>query len=563
MVSRYLDADHARTCHSAQESSWMPTRQPSPSSPDSLLAWCFANRRPIAASAGGLAVAYLAYRAYHSESAKQAAKLRSTLVDCASAISALSSSAALVACDIQAFLASDSSELPPSLRQLNALLQSKDVQESVAATAASVARGVSQAVASQPPSGEPAALDKLLDAILSERGQSLIGMAVGLATKNATQTFCSFLERMQQQQPSSDPNSASWQDEQGPPQAGAMSTALALLASDQGERIISLLITKSIKTAVSTYVDATLGYNVYDDMMASIAKQEHREAVSDIMGRVTAAFCKEVVSAYRRSTRSRPPSGSTTQAGPGLSHPPFAPSSSSLSRSSSSSLVSLHGHLRAHPHPPSAAQLAAGTLCGGVEGGQGGAEDVHGVVGRLVQRRSSADAAGRLGLSAGLAPAGGQSKQQGLAGGVGAWRGGSSGAAATAPWLKQHLCVALGLSAALHQAVRCSLELAPWCYCQCIRMIFSSPCCCCCIPCQVVQLAQEREVRSLALDVVKSASAEAARGTVDALLVGLQGGPASAAISRLLIVSKYQLAILASILLALSMYVAAPRAQVM
>ncbi|KAL6756590.1 hypothetical protein V8C86DRAFT_3136455 [Haematococcus lacustris] len=496
----------------------MPTRQPSPSSPDSLLAWCFANRRPIAASAGGLAVAYLAYRAYHSESAKQAAKLRSTLVDCASAISALSSSAALVACDIQAFLASDSSELPPSLRQLNALLQSKDVQESVAATAASVARGVSQAVASQPPSGEPATLDKLLDAILSERGQSLIGMAVGLATKNATQTFCSFLERMQQQQPSSDPNSASWQDEQGPPQAGAMSTALALLASDQGERIISLLITKSIKTAVSTYVDATLGYNVYDDMMASIAKQEHREAVSDIMGRVTAAFCKEVVSAYRRSTRTRTraPSGSTTQAGPGLSHPPFAPSSSSLSRSSSSSLVSLHGHLRGPPHPPSAAQLAAGTLCGGVEGGQGGAEDVHGVVGRLVQRRSSADAAGRLGLSAGLAPAGGQGKQQGLAGGAGAWRGGSSGAAAAAPWLKQ-----------------------------------------------VVQLAQEREVRSLALDVVKSASAEAARGTVDALLVGLQGGPASAAISRLLIVSKYQLAILASILLALSMYVAAPRAQVM
>jgi hypothetical protein len=101
-------------------------------------------------------------------------------------------------------------------------------------------------------------------------------MAVGLASKNATTALCSYLERMQQASAASAAQQATGGDEPGTSGqglGGTLSAIVSLLASDQGERLLSLLITKSIKTAVSTYVDATLGYNMYDDMIASIAKQ--------------------------------------------------------------------------------------------------------------------------------------------------------------------------------------------------------------------------------------------------------------------------------------------------
>jgi len=58
------------------------------------------------------------------------------------------------------------------------------------------------------------------------------------------------------------------------------------------DQVMSLLITKSIKAAVTTYVDATAGINMYDDMVSSLAKREHRDVVTDMVSRTTAAFCR-------------------------------------------------------------------------------------------------------------------------------------------------------------------------------------------------------------------------------------------------------------------------------
>lgn len=241
------------------------------------VAWLLANKQTVATSVGAAGAAYLAWKAYNSSSANQLGKLRTTVANYGSALASLSSSAALVASDLHAFLNSDMDELPQSLKQANKLLQSREVQESLTSAAASVARGVSHAMAStSDPNAQPL-VDKLLEAVLSDRGRTLVGMAVGLATKNATSTLCEFLERMQRQQGGSSSSAGEGEgDMEGMGPAGVNSTMAAvvnLLASEQGERILSLLITKSIKTAVSTYVDATTGYNYYEDIMASITKQ--------------------------------------------------------------------------------------------------------------------------------------------------------------------------------------------------------------------------------------------------------------------------------------------------
>lgn len=245
------------------------------SSSSTILAWLAANKRELLTGVGATAVAYLAYRAYNSESAAKLGKLKKAVGNYSSALGSVSATAALITGDLHAFLSSDQDELPQSLKQLNKLFQSQDVQDSVATAAASVARGISHAAASTSGASEgPAMLDKILEALLSDRGRSLVGMAVGLATKNATSTLCEFLERMQRGAGAPHVVHADGEHEgEVPAGPSVLSAIVSLLASDQGERVLSLLITKSIKTAVSTYVDATIGYNFYDDMLASVSKQ--------------------------------------------------------------------------------------------------------------------------------------------------------------------------------------------------------------------------------------------------------------------------------------------------
>lgn len=304
-----------------------------------VLQWVLANKRKVLGGASAAALAYLAYKAYHSESASQLGKLKKSVQDWAGALSSASSTTALVLSDLHAFLNSDADELPRSLRQLNKLVQSSEVQTSVACTITSMGTAL-QRMAPSDTSASGQVLPQIIEAVLSDRGRTLVGMAVGLATKNATTTVCEFLERAQRHQ-------AANADGQGV--NSSLQVMLELLASDQGEKVISLLITKSIKTAVSTYVDATTGYNYYEDMVASVAKQDHREAVTDIMTKVTAAFCRELAYAYRltqqRTSQSFSSGGAATAPSPLLSN--------SCNSSSTTSVVSLAGHTGATADQPS------------------------------------------------------------------------------------------------------------------------------------------------------------------------------------------------------------------
>jgi hypothetical protein len=258
----------------------MPAHSPPPrhSTSAGVLEWLIAHRQLLGGCAAAAVASYLGYKAYRSESAANLARLGTTLRQYAAAAANLSGTASVLAADLQAFLASDADELPRSLRQLNKLLQSPELQATVTATATSLAQAVQTSVVPAAGCGSsrglddsaaPSALQTVLDALLSDRGHSLVGMAVGLATKNATTAFCDFLERMQHAlQPGisvAEPSNNS-----------SLGTLVNVLGSEQGERLVSLVITKSIRTAVHTYVDATTGYNVYQDMVASITNQVGR-----------------------------------------------------------------------------------------------------------------------------------------------------------------------------------------------------------------------------------------------------------------------------------------------
>ena len=314
----------------------------------------------------GVTAAVVAYKAYNSQCVRNARKqvqvASKSMADCAQALSSASDTVALITSDLRSFLSSNTDTVPQSLRQLNKLLQTPELHDTLQATVSSMVRGLSDATSSGSSDG-PSSLDVILEAILSDRGRSLVGMAVGIASKNATTAFCDFLQA----------STLSTAGDQAP--ASMMSEALTLLTSDKGERVLSLLVTKSVKSAVSTYVDSTAGYNMYEDIFSSLRRQEHRDAVTEIMSRMVGVFCKEVCVGWVKarsmaaasSSRDTPISGVQLSSSSQQRISESTSSGQQAERSSSSSSVDLSRGdgvrvlLDAHPKPTSRSQLLAST----------------------------------------------------------------------------------------------------------------------------------------------------------------------------------------------------------
>ncbi|KAG1655317.1 hypothetical protein FOA52_006616 [Chlamydomonas sp. UWO 241] len=241
------------------------------------------------------------------------------------AAAAASGTASTLAVDLQSFLSStgEGGEVPASLRQLGRLLQSDELQGLLRKSAATLAEGVAQGAAAVASGGAAGGIDgtsgasssrqsvlgTVLEAVLSDRGHSLLGVAVGVASKNVSTALVEFLERMQAMQ--------AMQGGEGSGSGLSMAGALRMLVSEDGSALLSLLITKSISTAVSTYCDATAGVNVYADMVAAVVKKENRDAVSDVMARSTGAFVKELSDAVGKAYASSSQVGGAGAGGAG------------------------------------------------------------------------------------------------------------------------------------------------------------------------------------------------------------------------------------------------------
>uniref|UniRef100_A0A061SDK2 Uncharacterized protein n=1 Tax=Tetraselmis sp. GSL018 TaxID=582737 RepID=A0A061SDK2_9CHLO len=93
--------------------------------------------------------------------------------------------------DLQEFLHSDSKDVPRSFCQLARLLSSEEAVELYA----SLARGAVRGAGGSPPggsggSGGAALADRFLELLFSERGESLVSVAVAMAARSSAQALC-------------------------------------------------------------------------------------------------------------------------------------------------------------------------------------------------------------------------------------------------------------------------------------------------------------------------------------------------------------------------------------
>lgn len=133
--------------------------------------------------------------------------------------------------------------------------------------------------------GQPSMMDSLIEAALSDRGQNLVGIVVGMSTTKAVQAIAQAVaqRRVSTAQPATEHHAV-----------------LAWLSSPAAQSLVCRSIATFVSTGVATYCDKTAGDDVYGEMMHALAKPRHLEAVRSLASTV----CHTSITAAVQSIRS-------------------------------------------------------------------------------------------------------------------------------------------------------------------------------------------------------------------------------------------------------------------
>ncbi|EIE22523.1 hypothetical protein COCSUDRAFT_83480 [Coccomyxa subellipsoidea C-169] len=161
----------------------------------------------------------------------------------------------LLLSDLQSFLSSDSEQLPQSFRQLLRLAESQEVQQSTSQLVSAAVRGAVEG-ASSLGEGSRDMTTKILDVLSSERGSSLLTLAISVACKSSTDAFCS--------------NLAQAAADSGQPDM--MQRLLHFAGSREGQQLSTTSIRTFVREGMEVYMEKLEGTNSWADLLAAIGK---------------------------------------------------------------------------------------------------------------------------------------------------------------------------------------------------------------------------------------------------------------------------------------------------
>lgn len=204
---------------------------------------------------------------------------------------------------------------PPRLQgqgcQLAKLARCPEVQETIAACVGTAARG-----AALPLTGAALAIvDRLLEVVVSERGSSLVALAVSVAAREGTASLVSSLHQAvlsalsgaaaapapAAPPPPAAPAVAAAAAAPPPLSPGlanaagaAVAGALSLLQRPAGERLMQSVVSSGVGGAVGACLESTAGVDVYSPMLAAFSRPEHRQALTELAAAMSGVCCREM-----------------------------------------------------------------------------------------------------------------------------------------------------------------------------------------------------------------------------------------------------------------------------
>ena len=200
--------------------------------------------------------------------------------------------------------------VPRSLQRLARLVQSEEFCETVASTVGAVCTGVSKVQIDQNgmemDGGEKeqgkkgGALGQVLEALLSERGQSLVSVAVSMGARSMVSAYVESQKNNIQLTRAINSNGEVHQEENG-----AGNAVLEFLSRPDGQRLAVMCISACANSAMKAYMEETIDINYYDQMLSSIAKPKHLDVVKECI----ALFVKVAVTSFKSSGAVQPEFG--------------------------------------------------------------------------------------------------------------------------------------------------------------------------------------------------------------------------------------------------------------
>lgn len=164
-------------------------------------------------------------------------------------------------------------DIPESLKKMAELVRSKEFQVATRSTVRAVVEGLvsvdnaegEERGVDNPQLGEKSsALDKILGALLSEKGSSLVSIALGMAAKNVVTSYMEATRSTEESRAS-----GLRLDEK----------LFAFLSNPRGQELAIRCISACADSAMLAYTKETRDINVYDQLLETAVKPDHKNLV--------------------------------------------------------------------------------------------------------------------------------------------------------------------------------------------------------------------------------------------------------------------------------------------
>ncbi|OIW14919.1 hypothetical protein TanjilG_30638 [Lupinus angustifolius] len=226
---------------------------------------------------------YGAYKAYNLPSVvrkrNHIIKLLRALISLAEMVSDSAETISVLTKDFNQFIASDSDEIPRSLRQLSKIATSKEFSVSLSRVSEALTIGILRGNRLQMKKNNPSEInaensnfsDRLLEKLFSKAGTGFVSVVVGSFARNLVLGF--YAEPL-----NGKINSAKARSE-----GSDFPPWVSVICDERCRKVIGDCVQTFVSTAVTVFLDRTVDVNSFDEMFSGMTNPKHQEKVKDIL----------------------------------------------------------------------------------------------------------------------------------------------------------------------------------------------------------------------------------------------------------------------------------------